>query len=279
MKKRIFMLGCAAGMLAGLCTAPLMQGMRRGSAASARAEEQSSPYTYEVRGGSVCITGCGQAESGTLEIPEALGGLPVTEIAEGAFRDCTELTSVTVPESVTVIGEQAFFGCTGLEQIDLNCPVKVLPERVFAGCSALKRIDIPESTEEIGVSAFAGCETLRSIVFPESVSLIDDMALGGCASLRDITILNPDCRIVCLAFYYDNLDIRGYSGSTAERYVRLNNNYTFCPLAPRGSVFCDADGDGTVGVEDAQCVLQYYTDALAGKQPSWQALAGNPDVP
>ena len=105
------------------------------------------------------------------------------------------------------------------------------------------------------------------------------MALNGCASLDYVTVLNPECRIVCLAFYYDNLDIRGYAGSTAETYVRYNNNYTFCPLAPEGSVFCDADGDGEITVGDAQCVLQYYTETLAQKTPSWHAITGNPDIP
>ena len=42
----------------------------------------------------------------TAAIPEG-----VTSIGDGAFSDCSRLTSVTIPNSVTSIGDEAFCNC------------------------------------------------------------------------------------------------------------------------------------------------------------------------
>lgn len=44
-------------------------------------------------------------------------GIPVTEIGRYAFRGCSSLTSITIPESVKTIGEYAFDQCDSLEVI------------------------------------------------------------------------------------------------------------------------------------------------------------------
>jgi hypothetical protein len=54
-----------------------------------------------------------------IESPVIFNGVevPVTEIGDGAFEDCTELTSITIPSTVESIGENAFKGCKNLEDI------------------------------------------------------------------------------------------------------------------------------------------------------------------
>ena len=74
----------------------------------------------------------------------------VTSIGNGAFYNCTGLTSVTIPNSVTSIGNGAFNGCSGLTSIT-----------------------IPHSVTSIGIVAFAYCTGLTSLTIPNSVTSIE----------------------------------------------------------------------------------------------------------
>ena len=64
-------------------------------------EVNADPLTYEVVGDSVAITDCKETASGALVIPSTYEGKPIASIGERAFRNCSSLTSVTIPDSVT----------------------------------------------------------------------------------------------------------------------------------------------------------------------------------
>lgn len=75
--------------------------------------------SYSKYGDKIKIIGCNKKASGDLIIPDTIEGLPVTNISSYAFKDCANLTSVTVPNSVVEIGNAAFSGCSALEQLTL----------------------------------------------------------------------------------------------------------------------------------------------------------------
>lgn len=54
------------------------------------------------------VSGCGVLENVNLVIPSSHNGLPVTSIGDSAFSKCSNLTGVTIPDSVTSIGSSAF---------------------------------------------------------------------------------------------------------------------------------------------------------------------------
>ena len=87
----------------------------------------------------------------------------VTRIGESAFSGCTDLTSVTIPNSVTSISSYAFLNCSGLTSVTIGNSVTSIGNYAFYGCSGLTSVTIPNSVTSIGQKAFYGCYGLTSV--------------------------------------------------------------------------------------------------------------------
>ena len=116
----------------------------------------------------------------------------VTRIGSCAFRNCSSLTSVTIPNSVTSIGGQTFEGCSSLTSITIPNSVTSIGIYAFDGCSSLTSVTIPNSITSIGDWAFAGCSSLTSVTIPNSVTSIGNFAFRGCSSLTT-PVYNAHC--------------------------------------------------------------------------------------
>ena len=96
----------------------------------------------------------------------AYDGTEVTEyaISEFAFRGCSGLTSVTIPDSVTSIGGYAFSGCSGLTSVTIGNGVTSIGYQAFSGCSGLTSVTIGNGVTSIGDFAFYyGCYKLIEV--------------------------------------------------------------------------------------------------------------------
>lgn len=111
----------------------------------------------------------------------------VTHI-RGAFKDCSGLISVEIPNSVQEIGQNAFSGCKNLTSITIPENVEEIGNNAFAGCKSLTSIEIPEKVEEIGDNAFAGCKNLTYVELPENVKKINSFTFAGCENLDSVEI-------------------------------------------------------------------------------------------
>ncbi len=141
---------------------------------------ENSPYPV--------FSGCTNLSSLTI-------GDSVQYIPSYAFSGCSGLTSLTIPDSVTSIGTGAFYDCSGLTSVVFNaincasmgsssCPV-------FSGCTNLSSITIGDSVQIIPSYAFYGCSNLTSITIPHSVTSIRNRTFYGCSSLHTIISNNP----------------------------------------------------------------------------------------
>lgn len=153
------------------------------------------------------VSGIGSCTDSFVVIPAEYKGLPVTSIGHHAFRNCTSLTSIAIPDSVTNIGwynrGDVFSGCYNMTSIFVedtnpvyhsagNCLIHTESKTLITGCQTSV---IPDdgSVAEIAVEAFTDCVNLKSIFIPDSVTKIHYVggecgAFSGCQNLTSIKV-------------------------------------------------------------------------------------------
>lgn len=102
------------------------------------------------------------------------------------FKDCEDLETITLPESLWFIGYNAFSN-TSLKSIDIPDNVQYIWTYAFHNCELLEKVILPSSLIKIEHGGFEGCKVLDSIIIPENVSEIDYSAFGNCTSLHSIS--------------------------------------------------------------------------------------------
>jgi len=112
-------------------------------------------------------------------IPATYNGFPVISINGGVFENCTNITSVTIPDSVRTIYGYAFNGCTGLTSITIPSSVTSIRDSAFRDCTNLTSVTFEcaleikkegntYSTSSFSLSAFNG--NLFRVYFAEAYS-------------------------------------------------------------------------------------------------------------
>jgi hypothetical protein len=216
---------------------------------------QAGDYTYTTNNGTIAITKY-TGSGGDVIIPEAVGGLPVTSIGISAFYFCSNLTSVTLPDSVTTIGDLAFRSCT-----------------------RLTNVTIPNSITAIGNLAFGDCSRLTSVTIPDSLTTIGDRLLYHCTSLTTLTIGNSVATIGDEAFSWCG----GLTNLTVPKSVTTIGNFVFYDCSSLSSVFFEgnAPGLGSYVFEGDDTATVYYLPGTTGWGPSFggrPAALWNPQI-
>jgi len=106
-----------------------------------------------------------KGSGGSVTIPSQINGKSVLGIWISAFKDCDNITSVTIPNSVRAVMKYSFSGCTSLTSVTIPNGVGVIDVGAFEYCSSLTSVTIPNSIMFIGDGAFQGCTRLTSVTF------------------------------------------------------------------------------------------------------------------
>jgi len=155
---------------------------------------ESSEYPglfYIEENGAITITRYsldGDAE-GRITIPSVIDGKPVTCIGQSAFRDCANLTSITIPDSVTSIGEWAFHNCTSLTSVIIPESVTNIGDCAFHNCTSLTEITIEgDAISDYSISGlFYGCTGITNLNIGKNVTNISERRISHVISEGSIS--------------------------------------------------------------------------------------------
>ena len=115
-----------------------------------------------------------------------------TSVPSESFKNCANLISVTISDSVLSVGNSAFSGCTGLTTVNWDATACTSAGSsgytIFNGCSKLETVNIGDNVTTIPNYTFGGCNKLTSVTIPNSVMSIGNRAFSGCSELSNIFV-------------------------------------------------------------------------------------------
>lgn len=193
----------------GAAFAPLPVSAYTAPAAAATGVVNGLKYSTEYGYG--MITGYTDDMPADVTIPDTVGGKAVTHIDDNAFKNCTALHSVTIPDSVEWLGFECFRGCTNLEEIRFpekfstfgqdalaetkwfadqhaKDPLVIAANVVVDGKDCTGAVTVPEGVTFIGHQAFHGNKNLTSITLPDTLEKIGSWAFEDCTGLKELTL-------------------------------------------------------------------------------------------
>lgn len=187
-------------------------------------------YTYRITDGKAEIVEVDKSISGNIIIPAELGGYRVTSIGNfvsgQVFKDCTNITGVSIPDGVVEIWGQAFYGCTNLKRVSIPASVTYIhtnafensgltdiyisdiaawvsinfsgglasvwdnynPRTLYLNGVPITDLNIPDGVTSINEYAFYNCNSLTKVTIPNSVTNIGYAAFKNCSNLRNVSI-------------------------------------------------------------------------------------------
>ena len=195
-------------------------------------EKETTGLTFELLSDGTYELSKGNKNVSKIVIPKSYMGKPVTKINKYALRQCTNLTSISIPDSVTLIETYAFYGCTSLKDIvvdENNKTYKSIDGNLYSkdgktliqyaiGKSETK-FTILDNVVNIENYAFYASQHLTNIFISRSVTNVGEDAFFACPNLTDILTDENNA-------YYKSIDGNLYSkdGKTLLRYATGKTN-------------------------------------------------------
>ncbi len=193
---------------------------------------------------------------------------PVKEVWN--FSGSTNLTSVSLPNSLKTIYDYAFAGCTGLTSIALPNSLESIGDEAFSGCTGLTSFTLPGSVVDMGWRCFKGCRFDTFTVeygetkFTREITLdycktLNVNRIGGYYDCPKVTELNIGKDITALDQQFMNIE-------NLERFTMpANINVVIAPL------FEGCEGIKTLTFEESTEPL-YLTGNLFDNSPGLEVL-------
>ena len=228
--------------------------------------------TWKLDKGTLIISGAGAmpnyspddeapwyADRYRREIRHVLVKSGVTSIGGRAFVNCSQLTSVSLPDDLQMINYWAFGYCEKLTSLHIPSGVYWIANNAFDSCTGLTALILPYALMNTGYHAFQNCSALKTVAIPRRIAAITNGSFAGCNALTTVN------------FGGDQADWNGvYIGPNNDALQRATINYTAisAPKAPTGvTVTADSSGfpvvkwNGVAGATDYEVwrsINNYY---------------------
>ena len=137
----------------------------------------------------------------------------VTSIGKYTFRDCVNITSISIPSTLTQIDEYAFYGCTNLAgnlgfvknltqigqfafyncskltgEVTFSSGLEIISGNVFKGTGITKLI-LPPTVKKLESGVFSDCNNMQELIFPITLDVAPTGgAFLGCKSVTKVRI-------------------------------------------------------------------------------------------
>ena len=215
------------------------------------------------------ITGISSEVYGDIIIPDG-----VEKIAEKAFEENTNITSVVFPDSLREIGDHAFWGCKNLSSIKLNEGIFSIGLEAFIETN-LQEVEIPETLEELGLTPF-DCKMKVDILNDNYSSDINGILYNGDETslilyprkVHEEEIEVQDC-VTCIESYaFENnvaaeIIIPEYIEELQNSLFSGCQNLVTLTIKSYSPEDIEVDEEAFKGFEVENCVLCVPFDALA----------------
>lgn len=150
----------------------------------------------------------------SMELPES-----IKEVGEAAFKNCTNLETINLPDELNTIGSEAFSN-TAVKSIDFPASLHFMGTSAFSECTSLETVAINQELTSIPARTFYNCTSLTSVNLPDTVTSIGDEAFSGCSGLETLTVGEFVNSVGGAAFYgCEELTLRVCAGSYMQAYA------------------------------------------------------------
>ncbi len=187
----------------------------------------------------------GKRPEGVLTIAEG-----VTKISSNAFKGCSLVTKVVIPQSVVEIEKDAFSGCAGVQELEiLSSSVNVNTE-AFEDCVNLEKATVPAQVisslpknsleeviinggEEIGDNAFKNSDKIESVTIASSVRRIGVNLFENCPILSKVNYEGDLTQWASIVYadetanpLYYNVELKMINASSIPQSLNINEDFT-----------------------------------------------------
>ena len=144
-------------------------------------------FNYQKYSDHIVISSCKSMDMTSVEIPDKIENLPVTEIGMYAFQ-LNSMKSLKLPDTLTVINSYAFGMCKNLTTLTIPDSVVKIGMHAFEECPALETINFPDHLVETGDYTFDNTPWLNAQRKKDPLVIVNGGLIDGRTCKGDVVV-------------------------------------------------------------------------------------------